>query len=96
MSYSKRSIGLCALFSIGTLLWLLKLLPYASMRPHYTVDRTTDRYHINACISRTSLDPTLAPGWVDGNKWVSLDPQQPMHNFYQRLLDRDAASDDLL
>ncbi|KZO90830.1 hypothetical protein CALVIDRAFT_558448 [Calocera viscosa TUFC12733] len=58
--------------------------------------QTTFRYgqQCSEQLSRGSLgcvprDPTRAPGWIEGKRWVSADPDAQMHDWAQRMIERE-------
>jgi len=34
-------------------------------------------------------DPTRAPGWIEGKRWVSADPEAQIHDWVQRMSERE-------
>jgi hypothetical protein len=35
------------------------------------------------------LDPVAQPGWIEGDTWVSANPEAPMHNWIRRMMDKE-------
>ncbi|RSH90014.1 hypothetical protein EHS25_001347 [Saitozyma podzolica] len=39
------------------------------------------------------LDPVAQPGWIEGDTWVSANPEAPMHNWIRRIMDKEEGPD---
>jgi hypothetical protein len=50
-------------------------------------------YSFSSETSSVPLDPVAQPGWIEGDTWVSANPEAPMHNWIRRIMDKEEGPD---